>query len=138
MTRIDKWLWAARFFKTRSLAQEAIEKGRVRLDREPVKPARMLKAGDRLQLSQGDCLRDIEVLGLSERRGPAPEAQALYRETEASKAANALARERRKLFPEPALTIEQGRPTKQQRRALDRLREMDNEVWDNGRVMGVK
>jgi ribosome-associated heat shock protein Hsp15 len=126
MTRIDKWLWAARFYKTRSLAQEAIEKGRVKVDREHVKPARALKPGDRLQLSQGDSLRDIEVLGLSERRGPAPEAQRLYRETEASIATNALTRERRKLFTEPALTIEQGRPTKQHRRALDRLHDLSD------------
>jgi len=76
---------------------------------------------DSLQLSQGDSLREIEVIALSEQRGPAPEAQKLYRETAASLEALALAKERRKLFPEPAHTIEQGRPTKQQRRALDRL-----------------
>jgi len=121
MTRIDKWLWAARFYKTRSLAQEAIEKGRVKVNRDHVKPARTLKPGDSVQLSQGDSLREIEVIALSEQRGPAPEAQKLYRETEASIQALALAKERRKLFPEPAHAIEQGRPTKQRRRALDRL-----------------
>ncbi len=121
--RIDKWLWAARFFKTRGLAQQAIEQGRVRVSGERVKVARALRPGDQLQIDAGGSVRDIVVCALSERRGPAPEAKSLYQETEDSVAARAARAETRRLAPEPALTIEGGRPTKRQRRDLDRWRE---------------
>jgi len=126
--RVDKWLWAARFFKTRSLAQQAIEKGRVKLGGQTIKPARDIKVGDRLLIEQADCKRAFDVLALSDRRGPAVEAQTLYRETESSIAATVLARERRQQFPEPAHSILQGRPTKQQRRALNKFVESGHQA----------
>jgi ribosome-associated heat shock protein Hsp15 len=119
--RIDKWLWAARFFKTRGLAQDAIENGRVLVDGERVKVARTLRVGEKLSVRVGDATREVVVLGLSEQRGPAVVAQQLYDETAASVAAREAARERRRLFAEPAQAIE-GRPTKRDRRALDRAR----------------
>ena len=125
MTRIDKWLWAARFFKTRSLAQKAIELGRVRLREERVKTSRELQVGDRLTLDQGDWEREVEVCALAEIRGSAVIAQSLYRDSErsinAKDVAIAKARERRLLFPEPAHSIRGGRPSKQDRRAIARI-----------------
>ena len=119
--RLDKWLWAARFFKTRSLAVQAIERGRVTVNQQAVKPARELHLGDLVALRQDlGPQRDVQVRGLSAVRGPAPVAQALYEETAASVAARALAAEQRRLAPEPAAGIEQGRPTKRDRRDLDR------------------
>jgi ribosome-associated heat shock protein Hsp15 len=121
--RIDKWLWAARFFKTRGLAQQAIEQGRVRVGDERVKPARALRVGDRLRIEQsGDHEREVIVLELSDRRGPAVQAQTLYRETDESVRARETRLEARRLAPEPSQTIEGGRPTKRQRRDLDRWR----------------
>jgi ribosome-associated heat shock protein Hsp15 len=119
--RIDKWLWAARFFKTRGLAQDAIENGRVRVDDERVKVARMLRVGEAVTLRVADTERVVVVRELSDQRGPAPAAQRLYEETAASLAAREAARERRRLHAEPARAIE-GRPTKRDRRALDRAR----------------
>ena len=116
--RLDKWLWAARFYKTRALAVEEINLGRVRVGGQPVKPSREVKAGDLLSLRVGVVNREIEVKGLSAQRGPAPKAQALYAETQASITAREAAAEARRLAPEPAATIEQGRPTKQDRRRL--------------------
>ncbi|MCZ8111243.1 MAG: RNA-binding S4 domain-containing protein [Betaproteobacteria bacterium] len=116
--RLDKWLWAARFCKTRALATDEIDKGRVRLNEQVVKPARELKVGDRVELRQGVVLRTVVVRGLSAVRGPAPVAQALYEETPASIAAREAAAERRRLAPEPAAAIDQGRPTKRDRRQL--------------------
>jgi ribosome-associated heat shock protein Hsp15 len=116
--RLDKWLWAARFYKTRALATDEIEKGRVRVNEQVVKPARELKPGDLVELRQGVVLRTVRVLGLSAVRGPAPVAQALYAETPESIAAREAAAERRRLAPEPASAIEQGRPTKRDRRQL--------------------
>ena len=117
--RLDKWLWAARFFKTRALAVEAIGKNRVEVNGQPVKPSRDLKVGDELTLREpGMPPRTIEVLGLSEIRGPAPVAQALYTETQASLAAKEAAREARRQGTEPAQAIEHGRPTKRDRRQL--------------------
>lgn len=116
--RLDKWLWAARFYKTRALATEEIEKGRVRVNEQIVKPARELKPGDLVELRQGVVLRTVLVRGLSAVRGPAPVAQLLYEETPASIAAREAAAERRRLAPEPATAIEQGRPTKRDRRQL--------------------
>ena len=116
--RLDKWLWAARFYKTRSLATEEVAKGRVLLNGQPAKPSRDLKLGDRLRLRIGTLERELLVRGISHLRGPAPQAQALYEETTESLAANLLAAERRRLAPEPALSLTQGRPTKQDRRAM--------------------
>lgn len=117
--RLDKWLWAARFYKTRALATDEIDKGRVRVNEQVVKPARELKPGDLVELRQGVVLRTVRVLGLSGVRGPAPVAQALYAETPESIAAREAAAERRRLAPEPASAIEQGRPTKRDRRQLE-------------------
>jgi ribosome-associated heat shock protein Hsp15 len=116
--RLDKWLWAARFYKTRALATDEIDKGRVRVNEQIVKPARELKPGDLVELRQGAVLRTVLVRGLSAVRGPAPVAQQLYEETPASIAAREAAAERRRLAPEPANAIEQGRPTKRDRRQL--------------------
>ena len=116
--RLDKWLWAARFYKTRALATDEIDRGRVRVNEQVVKPARELKLGDLVELRQGVVLRTVRVLGLSAVRGPATVAQALYAETPESIAAREAAAERRRLAPEPAGTIEQGRPTKRDRRQL--------------------
>jgi ribosome-associated heat shock protein Hsp15 len=116
--RLDKWLWAARFFKTRALAAEAVERGRVEVNGQPVKPSRDLKCGDRLRLRQGPETRTVDVLALSVVRGPAPVAQALYAETPDSLAARLAAAEGRRLAAEPAHSIEQGRPTKRDRRHL--------------------
>ncbi|RZL31251.1 MAG: RNA-binding S4 domain-containing protein [Rubrivivax sp.] len=116
--RLDKWLWAARFYKTRALAVDEINLGRVRVGGVPVKPARDVKVGDVLTIRINQMTREISVLGLSSQRGPAPKAQLLYAETPASITAREAAAEARRLAPEPADTIEQGRPTKQDRRRL--------------------
>jgi ribosome-associated heat shock protein Hsp15 len=116
--RLDKWLWAARFYKTRALATDEVDKGRVRVNEQIVKPARELRPGDLVELRQGVVLRTVLVRGLSAVRGPAPVAQQLYEETPASIAAREAAAERRRLAPEPANAIEQGRPTKRDRRQL--------------------
>lgn len=118
--RIDKWLWAARFYKTRSLAVEEIGKGRVLVNALAVKPARELRPGDLVTLRQGAVVRIVVVKGLSGQRGPAPVAQQLYEETEASRLAREAAAEQRRLAAEPALSIEQGRPTKRDRRQMDK------------------
>ncbi len=120
--RIDKWLWAARFFKTRSLAQEAIERGRVLVAGERVKLARPVRIGDEIHLRSGEVERTVRVLALSDIRGPAEAAQALYRESDESIARRAQQREARRLCMEPAATIEGGRPTKRDRRRLGRVR----------------
>lgn len=120
-TRIDKWLWAARFFKTRSLATDAVERGRVRLNDERCKPARSLKPGDLLDIDNGSTQWQVRVLGLSEQRGPAPVARQLYEETPAGIARREQEADRQQLFAEPADAI-RGRPTKRDRRILDRSR----------------
>jgi len=119
--RIDKWLWAARFYKTRSLAAHACELGRIEFQGQPVKPARDVKVGDMLRVKNDSGEFHIEVLGLSELRGPAPVAQALYRETEESKAARARAAEDRKLMP-VFERFREGRPSKRDRRVINRFR----------------
>ncbi|MCA0324992.1 MAG: RNA-binding S4 domain-containing protein [Proteobacteria bacterium] len=126
--RIDKWLWAARFYKTRALAVEAIERGRVQVAGQTVKPAREIKPGDAVSLRQGEVAREVVVRGLSAQRGPAPVAQQLYAETAESIAAREQAALARRLSPEPAHAIAQGRPTKRDRRALDGQRRGD---WDD-------
>ena len=118
--RLDKWLWAARFFKTRSLASDAVGGGKVRLNGLPTKPARELRIGDRLDIGNGEARWQVTVLALSEKRGPASEARQLYEETADSVAAREAAQLRRKLSGEPAADIH-GRPTKRDRRRLERL-----------------
>lgn len=119
--RLDKWLWAARFFKTRSLAAEACDRAHVRLNGAPAKPAKDVRAGDWLVIENQGGVFELQVLAVSEVRGPAKIAQALYAETEASSAARAREAERRRLQPEPE-AARQGRPTKRERREIDRFR----------------
>ena len=119
--RIDKWLWAARFFKTRSLAARACELGRIDSNGQPAKPAREVHPGDMLRVKNDSGDFQIEVLLLSEMRGPAPLAQTLYRETEASRAARQRLAEEKKAMPHFESTRE-GRPSKRDRRQLGRLR----------------
>ncbi|MCB1994798.1 MAG: RNA-binding S4 domain-containing protein [Burkholderiaceae bacterium] len=121
--RLDKWLWAARFYKTRALAADEVDKGRVRVNGQPAKPARELKAGDQVEIRQDQVWRCVEVRALSAIRGPAPLAQGLYAETADSLAARAKAAEARRLAGEPALAIAQGRPTKRDGRDLRGLRD---------------
>ena len=116
--RLDKWLWAARFYKSRGLAADEIDKRRVTVNEQVAKPSRELKAGDRIGLRQGPTSRTLVVLALSTIRGPAPQAQRLYQETPDSLAARLQAAERRRLAGEPAEAIEHGRPTKRDRRSL--------------------
>lgn len=118
--RLDKWLWAARFFKTRSLATQAIEHGRVKLNGERVKPAREIRAGDRLDLHVGDADWTVTVRALSLQRGSAPVAQALYAEDPASLARRQQQASERKLAASPAAAIK-GRPTKRDRRQIHRF-----------------
>jgi ribosome-associated heat shock protein Hsp15 len=119
--RLDKWLWAARLFKTRSLAAEAVDGGRIEVNGQPAKPARELQAGDTLLLRQDRGLkRCLVIRALSTQRGPARVAQALYAETAESLAERERAAEARRLAPEPAQSIEQGRPSKRDRRDLER------------------
>jgi len=116
--RIDKWLWAARFYKTRSLACEEISKGRVLVNGQVAKPSREVRAGDLVAMRQGPVTRTVQVLGISNQRGPAPVAQQLYEETEASRLARTAVAEQRRVAAEPALSIEHGRPTKRDRRQM--------------------
>ena len=122
--RVDKWLWAARFFKTRSAAQAAIEGGKVKLNGERTKPAKDLKAGDRLTIHIGAYDWEITVLKLSAQRGPAPVARLLYEESEESRTRREAAIEKRRTMFEPA-TARKGRPTKRERRDLDRWQDKD-------------
>jgi ribosome-associated heat shock protein Hsp15 len=117
--RIDKWLWAARFFKTRSMAADAVERGRVRVGGEPVKPARSVKVNDKLMIDNGSDRWEVIVAAISDKRGPAPVARELYFETEESIAKRENDKTARRLFPEPSLDIK-GRPTKRDRRAISR------------------
>lgn len=117
-TRLDKWLWAARFFKTRTLATNAIELGRVLQNEQRVKPAHTVRSGDILDIHHGEQVWTVTVLLVSETRGPAPLAQTMYEETEASRTARATEAEKRRYFHEPAAAIH-GRPTKRDRRRLD-------------------
>ena len=119
--RMDKWLWAARFFKTRALAAHACELGRVESNGHPAKPAREVKVGDRLRVKNDSGEFVVDVLALSETRGPAAVAQTLYTETAGSKEARARAAEERKSNPFFDLFGE-GRPSKKDRRAINRLR----------------
>lgn len=127
--RIDKWLWAARFYKTRSLACDEIDKGRVALNGQTAKPAREVKPGDTVQMRQGPQVRTVVVLGLSAQRGPAPVAQQLYQETtESIENRQQLALQQR-YAREPALSLPQGRPTKRDRRELEQARHGWDARW---------
>lgn len=117
-TRLDKWLWAARFYKTRGLAADEIAKGRVNVNGQPAKASRELHPGDRVGIRHGGGVRVIVVRVLSNMRGSASVAQALYEETPESIAARARLAQARREGAEPALAIEQGRPTKRDRRQL--------------------
>ena len=118
--RIDKWLWAARFFKTRSLAIQAIDNGRVKLNGDRIKPAREVKPGDRLLVHLGDVDWTLTVRALAMQRGPAPVAQALYEEDPASYARRQQWVRDRKLAASPEASIK-GRPTKRDRRQIHRF-----------------
>jgi len=127
--RIDKWLWAARFFKTRSLAVEEINRGRVEVNGQEAKPAREVKPGDTVAVRHGAVQRVVVVKGLSGLRGPAPVAQQLYEETAESLRTRDRAAEQRKYAPEPALSIEHGRPTQRGRRELENAQRGWGDRW---------
>jgi ribosome-associated heat shock protein Hsp15 len=116
--RLDKWLWAARWYKTRALATDEAARGRITVNEQVAKPSKELKLGDVLTIRQGPFTRTVVVRGLSHTRGPAPVAQALYEETPNSLALRERAAEQRRLAAEPGQSIEQGRPTKRDRRQL--------------------
>ncbi|MBC7455789.1 MAG: RNA-binding S4 domain-containing protein [Massilia sp.] len=120
--RIDKWLWAARFFKTRSLATDAVDNGKVRLAGERIKPARAVKIDDLLSIDNGADTWEVSVLAISDKRGSAPVARLLYAESAASVAQRDSDADARKLYREPGTTIK-GRPSKHDRRALSKASE---------------
>ena len=119
--RLDKYLWAARFYKTRSISTEAIDGGKVRLNGDRVKPAKEVKAGDMIELRAGDAEYTILVTALADKRGSADIARTLYAETAESQTARAAAAEKRRRVSDPAEQIF-ARPTKKDRRTLDRFR----------------
>jgi ribosome-associated heat shock protein Hsp15 len=121
--RIDKWLWAARFYKTRSLAGEEIDKGRVRINDVEAKPAKEVKVGDVVSMRSSAGIRTVTVLAISAQRGGAPAAALLFAETLESIAARERAAEHRRLNPEPSAALEHGRPTKRDRRDLDKVKQ---------------
>lgn len=116
--RLDKWLWAARLYKTRSLAADEVSLGRVTVNQAPAKPARDVRVGDLIAVRRSGLTTVVEVLALSHRRGPAVQAQTLYRETAESLADRLRQAEARRMAPDPAATQTQGRPTKRDRRSL--------------------
>lgn len=126
--RIDKWLWAARFYKTRSLAVDEINKGRVRINDQEAKPSREVKAGNTVAMRQGPVVRTVVVRSISSQRAAAPVAQQLYEETEESLALKAQAVAQRQLSSEPASSLEHGRPTKRDRRSLDKAQ---SKAWNS-------
>ena len=128
--RIDKWLWAARFFKTRSIASDEIGKNRVQINGQDAKASREVKPGDTVRMRQGQVERTVLVKAISAVRGPAPVAQLLYEETAESLLARTQAAERHRLAREPALSIEQGRPTKRDRRQIEK-------AWDDRWSAGI-
>lgn len=127
--RIDKWLWSARFYKTRTLAAEEIGKGRVDINGQEAKAAREVKVGDTVSMRREAVTRTVVVKGLSNMRGPAPVAQQLYEETPESLKAREEAAQQRRYAREPALSIEHGRPTKRGRRELDEARKGWGDRW---------
>jgi len=118
--RVDKWLWAARFFKTRSLASDAVSGGKVKVNGAATKPAREIKVGDKLDIANGETRWVVTIRVLSDKRGPAPEARLLYEETPESIAAREASRDSRQFVQDPAADIH-GRPTKRDRRQMDRF-----------------
>lgn len=120
--RADVWLWAARFFKTRSLAKQAIEGGKIDVNDGGCKPAKALHAGDRLKIQRGEEKLEVYVLALTDKRGPASVAQTLYRETAASVAAREALREQRRLI---GMSGPLSRPDKHARRDLRRLKDLN-------------
>ena len=127
--RIDKWLWSARFYKTRTLAAEEIGKGGVEINGQEAKPAREVKVGDTVSMRREAVTRTVVVKGLSGVRGPAPIAQQLYEETPESLKAREAAAQQRRFAREPALSIEHGRPTKRGRRELDQAQRGWGDRW---------
>jgi ribosome-associated heat shock protein Hsp15 len=119
--RVDKWLWAARFFKTRSLATDAVDGGKVQVNGEGVKPAKLVKIGDEIRLRQGPLEWRLVVKALGERRGPASVAEGLYEELPESKAARERQQEQLRMAPAAFVYEERGRPTKKDRRELSRF-----------------
>jgi ribosome-associated heat shock protein Hsp15 len=128
--RLDKWLWAARFFKTRSLAQKAVAAGRVKLADERVKPAHQVKTGDLVAVKVGEIEWRVLVRALSEKRGPAAEARKLYEETEAGRAERERRVDLRRWGAEPARALK-GRPTKRDRRLLEKLPVLEPDAADD-------
>ncbi len=118
--RVDKWLWAARFFKTRTLASDAVSGGKIKVNGTATKPAREIKVGDKLDIANGETRWAVTIMALSDKRGPAPEAGLLYEETPDSIAAREAARDSRQFVQDPAADIH-GRPTKRDRRQMDRF-----------------
>ena len=127
--RIDKWLWAARFFKTRSLATDELNKGRVSVNGQVVKPAREVKLGEWVSLRREGLTRTVQVLAISDVRGSAPIAQLLYSETPESLQARELHSQQRRFAREPALSIAHGRPTKRDRRDLEQAEHGWDDRW---------
>ena len=119
--RLDKWLWAARFFKTRSLASSEVDGGHVELNGERAKPAKQIHVGDELRIRANQTTFVVHVRGLSERRGPASDARLLYEESAASQRERERLAEQRRLAPTPAYE-EGGRPTKRDRRDMSRVK----------------
>jgi ribosome-associated heat shock protein Hsp15 len=128
--RIDKWLWAARFFKTRSIASDEIGKNRVQINGQDAKASREVKPGDTVRMRQGQVERTVLVKAICALRGPAPAAQLLYEETAESLAQRQKLAEMNRLAREPALSIEQGRPTKRDRRQIEK-------AWDDRWSAGI-
>ena len=118
--RVDKWLWAARFYKTRSIASDAVDGGHVEVNGERAKPAKQIKPGDELRIRVHQTTYVVRVRALAERRGPASEAQALFDETAESRVQRERLAEQRRLAPSPAYE-EGGRPTKRDRRDMSRV-----------------
>ena len=127
--RIDKWLWAARFYKTRSLATDEINKGRIEVNQQTAKPSREVKTGDTVSIRREGLVRTVTVLGLSAVRGAAPVAQTLYADTAESIQAKDAYVVQRRFAKEPALSIEHGRPTKRDRRELQQAQHGWDDRW---------
>ncbi len=126
--RLDKWLWCARFFKTRAIAVDAIDKGHIKVNQASVKPSKEVRAGDTVELKQNGIPKTVIIAALATTRGAAPIAQTLYSETPASIAQREALTEQRRLAPEPANTLTDGRPTKRNRRDMQELRAW-NDRW---------
>ncbi len=123
--RLDKWLWCARFYKTRAMAVEAIDKGHVKVNQASAKPSKEIRTGDTVELKQAAIPKTVIIHALAKTRSAAPIAQALYTETAESIAHRETLAEQRRLAPEPATALTTGRPTKRDRRNLDELRDWD-------------